>query len=90
MERPEMPTTLEYLGRTFETVLSYEELDCVTENLKDRNGVPVHIAQKANSIMRQCDCECHTPGVIVRHIGPCCQLVYSKLFTELLKDGLVK
>lgn len=83
-----MSTTLEFFGKTFEIVMSVNELDILFKNREQ--GVPVHIAQKANTIMRECGCECHIPGINVRHIGPCCQLVYTKNFTELLKDGFVK
>ena len=35
---------------------------------------------------RICTCRCHTKGLIVRHIAPCCQFTYQKYINE---DGSI-
>lgn len=76
------PTVLSFYGREFTTVMTKAELKLIL----DKNNVPVDVGTKANVIMRECGCECHDPNLAVRHIAPCCQLTYTKLFTNLVNS----
>ena len=31
-----------------------------------------------------CNCECHDPDLVVRHIMPCCDKAYEKMFTRMI------
>lgn len=57
------------------TKLSKEEYYEVMNYIQDE-GKPLSQAlkEKANTIIVECGCSCHKPGIISMHIMDCCQL----------------